>query len=209
MCPLARMSSINRASSSRGRPRSLHPTWPIPVPATDSYTSRASAIVRSSRVNMKMNSATENPKLSDNFDNIASAGANSNRGSRRQECRGEWDGPGENDSRSATGRPPPTRQRVMGEGCDICGTDVHAFNNGHVLFFGGLPKGTTHIRFPQTSCTIRRFGCTAPTRRTTVTSCTRSTCSLPTSAVCDASSPTWSTSMGRQRRLLGSGPAGC
>src|SRR5947209_5579674 len=151
------MSSIRAASSSRLSPRSLHPTWRIPVWATDSYTARASAIVSSSRVSMKMNSGNGAPKLSDKRAqrntrqpgvqvdgrvSRASPGAGptscqtTDTVAIRQREEGEmraavWNGPGTMSVGSTPDAACPedgALLRVLA--CGICGTDVRSFYKG-------------------------------------------------------------------------------
>ena len=86
-----------------------------------------------------------------------------------------------------------------GFGADVvivaCSSDVAqqdamemAAPRGRVLFFGGLPKGTTHIQFPSNVLHYERFRSTASMPRATATRSRRSTCWRATSA---ASAP-WS-----------------
>ena len=121
--------------------------------------------------------------------------------------------PGRSSATSAwpTSTPPtPTASRPCARATEDIGADVvivacssdmaqeqameMAAPRGRVLFFGGLPKGTTHISFPSNVLHYRRCRCTAPTPPATATRCTRSTCSPTTSAACAAWSRTSSTS---------------
>jgi Threonine dehydrogenase and related Zn-dependent dehydrogenases len=67
---------------------------------------------------------------------------------------------------------------------------------GRVLYFGGLPKGTTTIAFPSNVCTTARWRCTAATPHDTATRCRRWRCCAATpttSAGSSRMSSRWTT----------------
>src|SRR5437588_9780221 len=100
-------------------------------------------MVRSSRVNMKMNSANSHPKLSDNSCTLAPAERSATRVLRRDWMLAAiWEGPGEmrvGEVPDATCPPDGVLLRVTA--CGICGTDVRAFFNGDRRISAGWVLG--------------------------------------------------------------------